>query len=213
MTFRCEDWQETLREESPERLREAEAHAETCDACREELALWREISAAAPSLRREWETGDLWSRIRRNLTAERVQPPARRLGTVGWLSLAAALLAAVTAAVFFVGPRPQQIEDANAERRLLTEEALAQVERSEAAYIESIERLAKTAQPLLESPASPLLVSYREKLMVIDAAIAECRGRIETNRFNAYLRRELLSVYREKQRTLEDLMREDKNAL
>jgi len=49
--------------------------------------------------------------------------------------------------------------------------------------------------------------------MVIDAAIAECRGRIETNRFNAYLRRELLSVYREKQRTLEDLMREDKNAL
>jgi hypothetical protein len=213
VTFRCEDLAEALRAESGERLREAAAHAETCDNCREELALWREISAAAPSLRRDWETADLWPRIRRDLSAERAKPPARRLGNVGWLSLAAALLAAVSAAVFFVGPRRHTTDQADAERRLLTEEALAQVEQSEAAYIESIERLAKTAQPLLEAPASPLLVSYREKLMVIDAAIAECRGRIETNRFNAYLRRELLSVYREKQRTLEDLMREDKNAL
>jgi len=78
VSFRCEDLQQALGEESPERLREAEAHAETCDACWEELALWREISAAAPSLRREWETSTLWPRIQTDLIAERVQSPARR---------------------------------------------------------------------------------------------------------------------------------------
>jgi hypothetical protein len=49
--------------------------------------------------------------------------------------------------------------------------------------------------------------------MLIDAAIVECRANIERNRFNAHLRRELISIYQEKQRTLEDVMRINKNDL
>jgi hypothetical protein len=67
--------------------------------------------------------------------------------------------------------------------------------------------------PTLEAPRSPLLLSYREKLMLIDAAIGECRAQVEKNRFNAHLRRELLSIYQEKQRTLEQVLEEEKNAL
>jgi hypothetical protein len=33
------------------------------------------------------------------------------------------------------------------------------------------------------------------------------RGEIERNRFNTHLRRELLAIYREKQQTLQELMR------
>ena len=33
------------------------------------------------------------------------------------------------------------------------------------------------------------------------------RGEIERNRFNTHLRKELLAIYREKQRTLQDLMK------
>ena len=60
----------------------------------------------------------------------------------------------------------------------------------------------------LEAPATPLLASYREKLQILDAAIADCRAQIDRNRFNAHLRGELLAVYREKQRTLQMVMDE-----
>jgi hypothetical protein len=50
------------------------------------------------------------------------------------------------------------------------------------------------------------VASYREKLRLLDAAIADCRAEVKKNRFNAHLRRELLAMYREKQSTLQQLM-------
>ena len=54
-----------------------------------------------------------------------------------------------------------------------------------------------------------MLVNYRERLTVIDAAIADCRAQIERNRFNTHLRKELLSIYKQKQRTLQELVGEE----
>jgi len=56
-------------------------------------------------------------------------------------------------------------------------------------------------------------MGYREKLLLLDSAIAECRARIDRNRFNALLRRELLSLYQEKQHTLQQVMKEETDAL
>lgn len=190
-------------------------HLDVCPACRALVDDWRAIAAAAPALRREWDSPDLWPRIEAALAQER----ARREGGAGArraqharLAAAAAVLVAVAGAAWMLrppatppsaGPGPEQ------ERRLLTEQALAGVEAAEAAYTRSIDGLAKVAEPRLQDPASPLLMSYREKLALLDAAIAECRAEIARNRFNAYLRRELLSIYQEKQRTLEQVLRED----
>ena len=69
------------------------------------------------------------------------------------------------------------------------------------------------AEPRVQEADSPLMMSYREKLLLLDGAIAECRARIDRNRFNARLRRELLSLYREKERTLQQVMKEDADAL
>ncbi|HVX30931.1 MAG TPA: hypothetical protein VHA53_10665, partial [Nitrolancea sp.] len=55
---------------------------------------------------------------------------------------------------------------------------------------------------------TPLMVSYKEKLMLLDDAIAECQQNIDNNRQNAQVRKQLLAMYSEKQRTLQDVLRE-----
>ena len=52
------------------------------------------------------------------------------------------------------------------------------------------------------------MLNYREKLALLDSAIADLRSGIEQNRYNTHLRRELLAAYREKQQTLQNLMKE-----
>jgi hypothetical protein len=220
MSFTCADLENALRSEAPELLDAAAAHARDCASCREELRLWREMSEAAPGLRREWESPELWPRIQRALTAEaEVGAGQRRQWATAWrplLATAAAAVIAVGGAWLFlraVEPRPAALARQEAERRLLTEDALAVVERAEAEHLRALEELSRLAEPRLAGPSSPLLLSYREKLAVLDAAVVECRAQIERNRFNAHLRRELLAVYGEKQRTLEQILEEEKNAL
>ncbi|MGH9817792.1 MAG: hypothetical protein ACRD6I_17095, partial [Candidatus Acidiferrales bacterium] len=94
-------------------------------------------------------------------------------------------------------------------QRLLTEEALGEVERTEAAYIRSIDRLSKMAAPQLQQAGTPLMANYREKLLLLDSAIAECRAQLEQNRFNGHLRRELLAIYQMKQSTLTEVLQEE----
>jgi len=67
------------------------------------------------------------------------------------------------------------------------------------------------AEPALSGATSPVLVNYREKLTVLDSAIAELKASVDQNRGNTHLRRELLAVYQEKQRTLQSLMKEVKS--
>ncbi len=76
------------------------------------------------------------------------------------------------------------------------------------AYVKAIDKLSAEAKPQLENPVTPLLVNYREKLLVLDSAIGELRAQAELNPGNAYLRRELLAMYQEKQSTLEQILEE-----
>jgi hypothetical protein len=214
VTFTCRDLDDALREQEPAALEAARAHAATCPDCGTTLALWDEIAVAAPHLRREWPSLDLWPRIARALAQE----PRPRAARPSWLarlparlSLAAAVALVLAAAAWLTlrGPgRPTAVE-ATAAGRLLTEEALQDVEREEAEYVASIDRLATLAEPRAQAGASPLLARYREKLRLLDAAIATCRAQLDRNRFNAHLRRELLSMYQEKRRTLQQLMEQE----
>jgi hypothetical protein len=117
------------------------------------------------------------------------------LAAAAWLSLS--------------GPGRPAGGDPTGEGRFLTEQALRDVERSEEEYVASIDRLAALAEPRVQREDSSLLARYREKLRLLDAAIATCRAELDRNRFNAHLRRELLSMYQEKQRTLEQLMEQE----
>jgi hypothetical protein len=207
MTFECGRLDDVLQEGDPADLTAARAHAETCAACRESLEGWDAVGAAAPSLRQSWDSPELWPKIRQALAVEetRSKSRARFARLVPLTAIAASLLAAV--AVWTLVHRPRLApESPDSEQRLLTERALHAVEDSEAQYVASIDRLAKAAEPQAAQTETPLRAAYLEKLQVLDAAIADCRAQIDRNRFNAQLRKELLSIYREKQRTLQEMM-------
>jgi len=213
MTFTCQDVEAALREQEPGTLEAARSHAEACPGCREMLALWEEIAGAAPRLHQEWSSPDLWPRIHQALAEESQQREHHAAGRFRlvrrlFLATAAGLVLAVAAwlALRSLGGSATPPDAAD---RFLTQRALREVERSETEYIASIHRLAKLAEPRLQSPTSPLLTRYREKLRLLDAAIADCRAEIDRNRFNTHLRRELLAIYQEKQQTLRRLMEED----
>jgi len=230
MKLECKDLDYALREGSPELMEALAAHAEACPSCREDYGRWNEMSGAARALHKHWDSPNLWPRIHQALAEESQRTPqgARwaprgilQFLSENWQAAAAGaavvLLTVSVAWVFMRNSQPPVAQklrtDQDAEKRLLTEKALHDIETNEAAYVQSIEKLSKLVEPKIEKSASPLLVSYREKLMLIDAAIVECRANIERNRFNAHLRRELISVYQEKQRTLEDVVRINKNDL
>src|SRR6185369_10733988 len=70
-----------------------EIHAGGCEECRGRLALWKEISRAAPALRKSWDSPRLFPSIARAVTAASRTPapaaavPRRRFA---WLPAAAA---------------------------------------------------------------------------------------------------------------------------
>lgn len=166
-----------------------------------------DLSAAARTLHREWESPRLWDVIAAEIAAE----DRRRTAAFSWRFLAAAavLLLTVGVSVLWVSGRLSPVmpaAPAAGAQRLLTDEALSQIEHAEAQYIGAIDALAATAAPKIDSPDAPLLANLRERLLAIDAAIADCRAEIERNRFNAHLRRQLLTMYQEKRRTLEQIL-------
>jgi hypothetical protein len=205
MKFECGDLERALA--VPELMQEAREHLRLCAACRSELRLWNEISDAARELHEEWESPDLWNRIRTGMAAE---PRPRHTWFTDWKlwAVAASVLVAVALGLWFNLARPVRPQTAE-ERQFLTDHALEQVEKSEAAYRHSIDDLYKLAEPALDKANSPLVAAYREKLILIDSAINDIRNNLQRNRFNASLQTELAALYREKQKTLEDVLKHD----
>jgi len=210
MSVTCVDRERIFMDGSAKEWTALEAHAATCAECGEEVRAWKSMSVAASELKQEWETPYLWSKIERSLTERSAEKPSR---VRGWLNLierarlqwqtvaALVLVIVVTATVFVTKPWSARDQDPH----FLQNSAMNEVERTEAAYQRAIDKLDAQAQPQLEVP-SPLMASYREKLLVLDNAIAELREQAGQNPANAYLRRQLLAMYQEKQETLQEVL-------
>jgi hypothetical protein len=180
-----------------------------------------ELSDAAKSLHREWDSPALWPAITREIAAidarrTRIPDPGRRIPSWPQLAAAAVIIVSIGASLAWLGDRlfRERSTQTTGTARLLNEAALDEVERAEAQYIAAIDALAaKVAREVDDDPASsPLLANLRERLLVIDAAIADCRAEIDHNRFNTHLRRQLLSIYQEKRRTLEQILEQEQHA-
>jgi hypothetical protein len=213
----CKDRERILRQQDPAQLEALRHHAGSCAECSEELRWWDEISAAAPHLRRSWESPYLWPRIAGALAEESERRRAWTLPRL-WNALrphwqpavvALALLLVTASSVWLLLRRPMATVTPDTQRRLLTEQAVRDAEKSEEAYSAAIERLNKLAGPKVENPTTPLMASYREKLLLLDDAIAECRAQAKQNPGNPQLRQELLSMFQEKERTLEEVAQEE----
>jgi len=216
MKFECGDLDRALA--TPELMPEAREHLKQCAACRREYRVWTEISSAAKELHHEWGSPELWGRIRAVIEAER-KPKTAWWKSAKALGLAAVVLIGVTLALMRpwergASPAPSPGADGFAalnagNRDFLTEQALKEVESTEAAYRQSIDKLSQLAQPKLKKASSPVEVNCREKLVMLDSAIAETRANLDHNRFNVQLQTALANLYREKQQTLKELLTRD----
>lgn len=215
MNITCNDRERIVLDGSPEEWAALELHAASCAECAEEMRAWKALSQAAGELREYREDPALWSRIESSLRQHaqpqgglrgfwerfavcRGLPVGRQAALAGALALMLAISGAYVALYRSV---PESAPD-----KLLKNSALAEVERTERDYMKAIDKLALEAQPQLDSPSSPLMASYREKLVVLDSAIQELREEAGRNPSNAHLRYELLAMYQEKQETLQEVL-------
>jgi hypothetical protein len=217
MKVTCNDLERILRDATPEERAALEEHAKTCAVCAEELRSWNQISLAARELYEEWDSPALWPAIRRGLAGQADHAADARSNwgwltswtplSFGWQTAAAASLVVVltVSAVWFLRPTPRN-PGTDAGNTLLKNDALREADRAEAVYVQALDNLTAQANPQLENPSTPLLASYREKLLVIDSAIGDLRAQAGMNPSNAHLRRALLAVYQEKQQTLEEIL-------
>jgi len=207
MKTECSDLDNLLLEGDPFSMETATRHAGSCPECAEKLASWDDISVAAKSLRTEWNSDLLWPRIETAIHLEEKDAGHPRF----WQIAATVLLTISVGATTWYAVRDGS-RQAAFDKEIIRVSALESVERAEQAHLYAIAELEKVAEPKLEDAQGPLMISYREKLMVLDDAIAECQTNIDNNRQNAHLRKQLLTMYSEKQRTLRDVVREGTNA-
>lgn len=211
MTFDCKDLERAL--SIPELLPDAREHAKVCDACRRELWLWSEMSTVAPGLREEWETPELWPKIRQTLVAhQKAAKPHGLGGRLGWggdwrmLAGIAAVLAIAVSVFVVTYSRPAAAPAVRQDSDFLTEQTLKEVEKTEAAYRASIDKLSRLVQPKLSASENPVAIADREKLMGLDSEISNVRATVAHNKFNAQLQTDLASLYRDKQDTLKEIL-------
>ena len=202
----CEEFDAFLLEGDEASMEAAARHARDCATCGERLDDWNDISATAKSLHATWHNDTLWPRIDRALRHE-----ARRSQARFWQVAAAIVLTVGIGGGTWYAVH-ERAEQRAFDRVILRDQALQRVEEAERAHVAAINDLEKVASSKLDDPATPLLVSYKEKLMLLDDAIAECETVIQQNRNNAHLRKQLLAMYSEKQRTLEDVLQEEPHA-
>ena len=216
MTVTCNDRDRIFEDGTPTEWLALETHASGCPACAEELRAWKALSVAAQEMRDYGETPALWTRIEGALAEEDARR-TERAGRRGWFSflqnipmgwqtaVAGAFVLALTVSTAWIYTHRPDHTAVN-DQSLLKSAALKNVEDAEAAYVQAIDKLAAAARPQLETPATPLLANYHEKLVLLDSAIADLRAQAGMNPSNAQLRHQLLAMYQEKQHTLEDVL-------
>lgn len=225
MKFECGDLDRAL--EQGQLMQEARDHLKHCVLCRKEYRLWNDITTTARELHEEWDTPELWPAIENSLR-QQPQPGRTRpwwMDRKSW-AIAAAFGVCTAALVLFIfragrqqlpppksavqtAVAPKPAPATSADRDFLTEQALAEVERTESAYRQSIDKLSRIAEPELRNPHTAVAANASEKLKLLDSAINDTRANLARNRYNVHLQTALADLYREKKQTLEELLTRD----
>ena len=216
MNVTCKDRERIFEDGTAAEWAALEAHAAACPVCAEEVRAWKSLSVSARELQDYSASPELWTRIQRSLIEEDARK-SQRAERKKWFSFlpaisvrwqtalagAFALILTLTVSWIIYGPK---VPPAKPDSSLLKSAALKEVESTERAYEKAIDKLAAEAKPQLEDPATPLMANYHEKLLVLDSAIDDLRAQAGFNPSNAQLRFQLLAMYQEKQKTLEEVL-------
>jgi hypothetical protein len=220
MNITCKDRERIFADGTAAEWAALEAHAESCAPCAEEVKAWKALSVAAQELRDYTETPALWPGIERALAEQAGRLDQRRAGWnwrmlfpalgISWQTAAASAFALilVVSIGLYLRPRPAPFGTPQPRTALLKSKALREVEHAESAYVQAIDKLREEAKPQMDNPDTPLMANYREKLLVLDSAIDDLRAQAGQNPSNAHLRYQLLAMYQEKERTLQEILEE-----
>ena len=199
----------------PVRRAELQTHLDQCDDCRALADDLLKIRAAAGSFEPVRPAEHVWLRIAAQLRQEgRVAPaaPHTRRGA-GLLAIAAALVLAVGASVYFVSrvaptPAPATTTatapDGNAASPVTVQsiaDDLTTAERHYQSAIAKLEEAAKTDNGVIDPEMAAVL---ERNLQVIDQAIAESRTALQTEPQSAPARDSLFEALRRKVSLLQD---------
>src|SRR5215472_4372860 len=217
MNVTCKDRERIFEDGTAAEWAALETHSASCAQCSEEIRAWKSLSVAAQELQDYSPSPQLWTRIESALEKEaaRRTQRAERKGwfwflpnfPLGWqTTLAGVCVLILTLSIGWMVLWPPEVAPRHDDPSLLKSAALKEVESTETAYEKAIDKLAMEAKPQLDDPATPLLANYHEKLQVLDSAIDDLRAQAGLNPSNAQLRRQLLAMYQEKQRTLEEVL-------
>lgn len=183
---------------------ELRAHATQCASCRAELEASEQVAHWAAARRQAWESPALWPSIESALRAGPARPRIHFLPTPRAWAAIAALLVLTVPMVWYARlhhSRPIVSDD------FLTAQTLQQVESARAAYVQSIEQLNKLAKPALNNDNLRAMAAYRDKLQLLDKAIAETRAAAAGNRLNAQVQAQLAALLQDKQNTLQEVLK------
>ncbi|HUU37071.1 MAG TPA: zf-HC2 domain-containing protein [Candidatus Desulfaltia sp.] len=196
--------------------REAElkAHLEGCPDCR---ALARDFAAIvrqAKNLSSAEPSPAVWPRVatavRESLKEAPAAVPEKRdwLGAfwnrAAWRYAAAAALALVIVGAVVIRQKPWRATDSAREGSV--EYALAKLQEAQGYYEKAIQSLNEAVQSQDGSLAPQLAEIFKRNLAAMDETILACRRIVERDPGNLTARAYLLTAYREKVDTLEEMM-------
>jgi hypothetical protein len=182
-------------------LESLKIHIESCDECRKAYQMDEQIMQRARDLNTNLTVPDLWPALENNILKKRTVIHKFKKNKKILYAAAATFLIFTTLFIF------DSYWGDHSTDRILSKNALEKVKKAENKYIEAIEELESTAYLNLENTAEPLAQLYRNKLLLIDQQIANCRMALETNPANSHIRRYLMAALKDKRETLEEILK------
>jgi predicted anti-sigma-YlaC factor YlaD len=184
-------------------LVELEEHMESCQSCHTAYQADTRIMEQSKKLNDNLVIPDLWSSIERDI--QKKKPVILKFRTRSKLILTAAATILIITTIWMFNSK-QSNEDID---KILTEQAFEKVIEMEEKYLEAIQNLEELAYQQLDKSTEQLAQLYRNKLSLIDRQILNCQDALESNPANSHIRRYLMAALRDKQKTLEDVLRVD----
>jgi hypothetical protein len=173
---------------------------ESCDRCRKRYQLDEQILNRSRNLNDNIKIPDFWPDIEESIKKEKTI--ILKVGTKKKLFYAAAATFLIVTTIWLFNTYQKEKPSV----RLLSEQALENVKKTETAYVDAIANLENLAYDKLDITSEPLAQLYRNKLSLIDRQIENCKNALETNPANSHIRQYLMMALQDKQKTLEEII-------
>jgi hypothetical protein len=219
-TMRCADAQEWISEYldgelGTKREKELKAHLEACPDCRSLARDFAEIVQQARNLKSPEPSPSLWPRLAAAVRDSLEETPVaglRRKGAWGvlgnvnrWRFAAAAALVLVVVGAVVIRQAPWRTV-ADPARRDSAEYTLSKIREAQVYYEKAIQSLSEAVMSQDSRLPPEIAEIFKSNLAAMDETIQTCRQIIEGDPRNLMARAYLLTAYREKVDTLEEMM-------